>query len=289
MQKGNYYKGFVLSFLSAFLYSLNVPVAKFFLDDLSSTALLFLLYLGSALGMFFIILFKKNERSFKPKKEEIPFISRVIICDVLAALLIVSSLKYLNASTVSLLSIFEIASTIMASYLIFKNKVNKNMIISLIAVTLGGIALSIDPHSKYYFSLAVLLVIGASFLWGLENNLTAKVSENNPLLLVFYKCFFVALFNLIFICFNNNILSIIINYWYLPIIGFFTYGISILCFAYSTKYIGASKTSIIFSLSPIFSTALSLFIFKENVNILFVIGLIFMIIGMYFTINDNEK
>ena len=162
--------------------------------------------------MFFIILFMKNERSFKPKKEEIPFISGVIICDVLAALLIVSSLKYLNASIVSLLSIFEIAATIMASYLIFKNKINKNLIISLIAVTLGSIVLSIDSHSKFYFSFAVLLVIGASFLWGLENNLTAKISENNPLLLVFYKCFFVALFNLIFICFNTDILSIIINY-----------------------------------------------------------------------------
>ena len=163
------------------------------------------------------------------------------------------------------------------------------MIISLIAVTFGGIALSIDPHSKFYFSFAVLLVIGPSFLWGFENNFTAKVSKNNPLLLVFYKCLFVALFNLIFICFNTDILSIIINYWDLPIIGFFTCGIIILCFAFSTKYIGASKTSIIFSLGPIFSTALSLFIFKENINILFVIGLIFMIIGMYFIIKDSEN
>ena len=75
--------------------------------------------MGSALGMFFIILFKKNERSFKPKKEEIPFISGVMVCDVLAALLIVSSLKYLNASTVSLLNIFEIAATIITSCVIF--------------------------------------------------------------------------------------------------------------------------------------------------------------------------
>lgn len=43
----------------------------------------------------------------------------------------------------SLLNIFEIVATIMAPYLIFKNKINKNMIISLIAVTFGGIALYI--------------------------------------------------------------------------------------------------------------------------------------------------
>jgi len=30
MQKGNYYKEFVLSFLSAFLYSLNVPSQNYF-------------------------------------------------------------------------------------------------------------------------------------------------------------------------------------------------------------------------------------------------------------------
>ena len=285
--KSNYFKGFVFSFLSAFLYGLNVPIAKYYLNVLSSSSLLFLLYLGSTIGMFIILLGYKKHLVFTLSKIKIIYLVGVIICDIIASLLIVSSLNYLNASVVSLLSIFEIAATVIASKIVFKNKINKNLIISLICVSIGGILLSFDGDSEFKFSLAILFVLGATLLWGFENNFTAKVSEDNPILLVFCKCLFVTLFNLIILFISTNSLAIIFDYWYLLIIGFFTYGVSILFFAYGTKYIGASKTSIIFSLSPIFSTFLSLIIFKENLNFLFIISFIFMLCGMFFNMKDT--
>lgn len=282
-------KGILFSFISSFLYALNVLALKYFMKDVSSNELLFLLYTGSTIGILLIILFKKQKISFVPKREEISFIFGTIICDILATLLITESLKFLNASIVSLLSVLETAATIIISYIIFKNKINRNLIFSVIFVTFGGIILSINSALKVDFSMASIFVILATFLWGLKNNLTAKVSNKNPLLLVFYTCFAVSIFNLLFIIKDSNIFMLIFNHWYLLIIGFFTYGLSILYFAYGTKFLGASKTAIIFSLSPIFSTILSIIIFNEKSNILFIISLIFMIIGIYFTIYDNKK
>lgn len=40
-------------------------------------------------------------------KGEVPWIDGVIVCDIIAALLVVESLKYLNTSMVSLLSALE--------------------------------------------------------------------------------------------------------------------------------------------------------------------------------------
>lgn len=283
-------KGFIFSFLSAFLYALNVPISKYYLNNISSNELLFLLYFGSAVGILLIILLNRKKKiSLKPSKAETPYILGVVLCDIFAALLIVESLRYLNASTVSLLSILEIGATIIFSFLLYKNKISINLILSVIFVTLGGGFLSIDSSLKINFSLGIMFVLLATILWGLENNLTAKVSNKNPSLLVFYKCLSVSLFNFLFIFNNSNILNLMANYWYLLIIGFFTYGISILSFAFGTKFIGASKTAIIFSLSPIFSTIISIILFKENINIFFVVSLIFMIIGIYYTISDNQK
>lgn len=289
MLKKNERKGLLFAFLSAFLYDLNVPVSKYSLKTLSTNEILFLLYFGSAVGLFLLMLFNKKQKfSLKPEKGESIFIIGVIIFDILAALFIVESLKYIDASTVSLISILEISFTIVISHFIFKTKISKNLIIAVILVSIGGILLSFDSSIKFKLSIASMLTVFATACWGLENNLTAKVSDKNPLLLVFYKCFAVAIFNLLFIL-NINIFELFINNWYLLVIGFFTYGISILYYVYAINYIGISKTSIVFSFSPVFGALISLILFKEKITIYFVISLILMITGIYFTIIDKKN
>lgn len=288
MLKKNEKKGLLFAFLSAFLYDLNVPVSKYSLKTLSTNEILFLLYFGSAIGLFLLMLFNKKQKfSLKPQKGESTFILGVIICDILASLFIVESLKFIDASVVSLISILEISFTILISHFIFKTKLSKNLIMAVILVSIGGILLSFDSSVEFKLSIASMLTVFATVCWGLENNLTAKVSDKNPLLLVFYKCFAVAIFNLLFIL-NINIFELFINNWYLLIIGFFTYGISILYYAYAINYIGISKTSIIFSFSPVFGALISLILFKDKIDIYFVISLILMLMGIYFTIIDKK-
>lgn len=289
MLKKNERKGLLFAFLSSFLYDLNVPVSKYSLKTLSTNEILFLLYFGSAVGLFLLMLFNKKQKfSLKPEKGESIFIIGVIIFDILAALFIVESLKYIDASTVSLISILEISFTIVISHFIFKTKISKNLIIAVILVSIGGILLSFDSSTEFKLSIASMLTVFATACWGLENNLTAKVSDKNPLLLVFYKCFAVAIFNLLFIL-NINIFEFFINNWYLLVIGFFTYGISILYYVYAINYIGISKTSIVFSFSPVFGALISLILFKEKITIYFVISLILMLMGIYFTIIDKKN
>ncbi len=289
MLKKNERKGLLFAFLSSFLYDLNVPVSKYSLKTLSTNEILFLLYFGSAVGLFLLMLFNKKQKfSLKPEKGESIFIIGVIIFDILAALFIVESLKYIDASTVSLISILEISFTIVISHFIFKTKISKNLIIAVILVSIGGILLSFDSSTEFKLSIASMLTVFATACWGLENNLTAKVSDKNPLLLVFYKCFAVAIFNLLFIL-NINIFELFINNWYLLVIGFFTYGISILYYVYAINYIGISKTSIVFSFSPVFGALISLILFKEKITIYFVISLILMLMGIYFTIIDKKN
>lgn len=289
MLKRNERKGLLFAFLSSFLYDLNVPVSKYSLKTLSTNEILFLLYFGSAVGLFLLMLFNKKQKfSLKPEKGESIFIIGVIIFDILAALFIVESLKYIDASTVSLISILEIGFTIVISHFIFKTKISKNLIIAVILVSIGGILLSFDSSTEFKLSIASMLTVFATACWGLENNLTAKVSDKNPLLLVFYKCFAVAIFNLLFIL-NINIFELFINNWCLLVIGFFTYGISILYYVYAINYIGISKTSIVFSFSPVFGALISLILFNEKITIYFVISLILMLMGIYFTIIDKKN
>lgn len=288
ISKGNYKLiiGIVFAFLSAIFYSLNIPVSKYYIDKVSSHELLFLTYLGSSIGLLLVNIFhKKNEAKIKRdlKTETI-----IILCDMLASLFIVLSLKFVNASTVSLLSLLETVFTLIISYLFFKNKINKNLILSAIFVTIGGLILSINEIMNFNISIYILIILIATILWGLENNLTPCVNQKNIPILIFYKCLTISLFNLLFFIKSSNLISLISNNYILLIIGFFSYGLSFLFYAYSTKKIGANKTAIIFSFSPFFSTILSFLLFKDHLSIAVLISLFFMTIGVIYSIKEKK-
>lgn len=278
--------GIVFAFLSAIFYSLNIPISKYYINKVTSNELLFLTYLGSSIGLLLVNIFhKKNEAKIKRdlKTEGI-----IILCDMFASLFIVLSLKFVNASTVSLLSLLETVFTLIISYLFFKNKINKNLILSAIFVTIGGLVLSINEIINFNISIYILLILIATILWGLENNLTPCVNQKNIPILIFYKCLTISLFNLLFFRKNTNLISLISNNYILLIIGFFSYGLSFLFYAYSTKKIGANKTAIIFSFSPFFSAILSFLLFKNHLSIAALISLIFMTIGVIYSIKEKK-
>ena len=71
--------------------------------------------------------------------------------------------------------------------------------------------------------------------------------------------------------------------------GFFTYGISILSYAISTKYLGVNKATLVFSFSPIFGVLLALIIYGDPINIEFVISTILMISAILLINKDFNK
>lgn len=288
MNKNWRFKGIFLAFLSAILYSLNVPIIKHYLNFIDEHSILFITYLGSFLGMLLIILFKKKK--IIPAKKDAVNILGVVVCEICASFTIAKSLTILNASTVSLFIVFEVAFTAIFSIYVFKQgKLSRKLLLAIIFVTLGGIFLSLNGLFNIKSYSAVLLVLLTTILWGLENTLTAKTSQNNALILVFYKCLGVALINYLLIFKTTQVFDLIKDYYFLMIIGFFTYGVSILCFALGTKYLDASKTAIIFAFSPFISTLISIVLFKESVTVWFILSFILMIIGIYFSIADSRK
>lgn len=138
--------------------------------------------------MALIILFNKNRKSSFILDKKMKYqVFGVVLCDMSASLFIVESLKYLSASVVSLLSVLEIGATILISVILFKKKISKKLLLSLISVTIDGMLLFVDGLFNDKLSLMVLLVVVATILWGTENNLTASVSDKNSLALVFFK------------------------------------------------------------------------------------------------------
>ena len=272
--------GLALALISAFLYAFNVIIEKKYVGYMNSETILFLMYLGSGVGLYLIHVFSKNSYRFKSEritKKDVPKIIMIVLCELFASFFIIEVVKRVNASLVSLLSVFEIVMTSLLASLIFKTVIKKNEVIAIILVIIGSVILNIKVDLFSNIGISSLMVRVACFCWGLENNITASISHKEPALFTSIKCGAVSLLYLVFVLINK---SFSLSYPVLIFYGFFTYGLAILAYAISTKYLGASKSTLIFSFSPIFGVFLAFIIYHEPITISFVISLIFMVFGI---------
>lgn len=272
--------GIIFALLSAVFYAFNVIVEKMYINELSSYKILFLMYLGGGIGLLFIHLFAKTIKSNtknKITKKEIPKILLIIFCELMASILIIEAIKRIDSSLVSLLCVFEIVMTSLCAYYIFKDPITKHETISIVLIFIGGIILNFKYGIFSNISISSLLVIGACFFWGIMNNVTAKISFKEPEFLTSIKCLSVALLYFIMILIKGDLSF---NYPILILYGFFTYGFGILFYVISTKYLGASKATLVFSFSSIFGALFAFIIFKEMLTYTFIISAIIMIIGI---------
>ncbi len=269
--------GITLALMSAFFYAFNFIYEKMFLTKVSGESILFLMYFGAFAGLYTIHLFSKNlNKSNKNKitKKEVPKVLIMILCELFASLLIIEALKIVNAGLVSLLLVFEIVMTSIIAYLIFKEPIKNNDLISIFLIIIGFIILNFNPNSIKEISVSSLLVIGACLFWGVENNITGLISSKEPSLFTSVKCLAVSILYLIISFFHG---TLDLSYPILMFYGFMSYGLGMILYALSTKYLGANRATLVFSFNPIFGVFLALVIFKEQITITFLISLIFMI------------
>ncbi|MDY0339473.1 MAG: DMT family transporter [Acholeplasmataceae bacterium] len=278
--------------LAALLYALSTPISKLLLDDLSPVFIASLLYLGAGIGMSVVGYIRKKTTNYSYKKftkNELPAIIGMIVLDILAPISLMIGLQMSHPENVSLLNNFEIVATSLIAYFIFKEVIPKRLRIAIILVTVASIILSFEDLTSFKFSIGSIFVLMAASFWGLENNLTRKLSFNDPLMVVVIKGLFSGLGSLSIALFMQQInFKIDLILWTL-LLGFIAYGLSIFFYVTAQKALGAAKTSTFYAFAPFVGALLSLMIFQEMPQINFFIALIIMGLGSYYASTDHKE
>lgn len=282
----------IYALLAAVLYAINIPFSKLLLKTVPPTMLASYLYLGAGIGIGIISLFtnkKKQLDNEKITKNDILYVAGMIILDIFAPIFLMFGLLDTASTNASLLNNFEIVCTSIIALMIFKEKISLKMWIAIILITLSSFVLSIDDLKTFSFSYGALLVLLATFCWGMENNCTKKLANKNTYHIVFLKGIFSGLGSLIVAIFMNE-QFVAFKYFALTLLlGFIAYGLSIFFYIKSQGIIGAAKTSAYYSVAPFVETFLSFIIFEEKITINYFFGLIIMIIGTVIVIIDTLK
>ncbi|MCX4348019.1 MAG: DMT family transporter [Lachnospiraceae bacterium] len=286
-------KPILFAVLAAALYALNSPFSKILLTGLSPTMLAALLYLGAGLGMLAVgFLQKRAGTAGKEKpltKKELPYTVGMVVLDIMAPISLMSGLMMTTAANASLLNNFEIVATSLIALFLFREKISKRLWLGIAFVTVASILLSVEDYSSFSFSAGSFFVLLACVFWGFENNCTRKLSSKNPLEIVVIKGFGSGTGSLVIAAALGEFCANLPYMLLALLLGFFTYGLSILFYIYAQRYLGAAKTSAYYAVSPFMGAVLSLAIFRQIPSISFLKALFVMALGTYFVSTDHKS
>ncbi len=134
-----------------------------------------------------------------------------------------------------------------------------------------------------------LAVAGACLCWGIDNNLTQKVSAGDPFQVAAIKGAVAGAVNLA--------IALLLGA-HLPgggvlagalVVGFLGYGLSLALFVLALRHIGTSRTGAYFSLAPFVGAAVALALLREPVGALFFGAAALMGAGVWLHLTETHE
>lgn len=282
-------QGFVFAIASAIFFSFNVPISKILLDFVSPYWLASLLYFGAGLGTLFYYQFTKKKTTTHGKVSNQSFwYGLMIILDIFAPIFFLIGVKETNGSLVGLLSNTELIFTLMIALLFFREKLSRFSWIASILIVFGLIIANYQGMS-IQFEIGSLWIILGTLFWGLENNVSKKLSFGNPLFVVIFKGIGTGIGTLIIAFILNEVAPTFLYLMFSFVAGFLIYGLSLIFYVNAQRSQGAAKVQLIQSFAPILGGILSWVFFQEILSITTVFGYIMVVIALILLGIDSRK
>jgi drug/metabolite transporter (DMT)-like permease len=282
--------------LSAILFGLSAPFAKLLLGDIPGVMLAGLLYLGAFIGLVSYSLLSVKIKGLGQtkadplEKKDLPWLIGAILAGGVAApISLMLGLNLISGFSASLLLNLEGICTAIIAVIIFRENAGRNLWLALICMTAAGIMISWDPAQSRFNILGPLLIVLATFCWGIDNNLTRQISEKSPVQITWIKGLVAGLISLSIALILGNRLSFSLNILYALILGAFSYGISLVLFIQALKGLGSSRTGTFFSMGPFIGALVSLLIFRNQTHWLMIPAFLFMALGVWLIVAERHS
>ncbi len=258
--------GILLALLSAVLFGASTPLAKIMLGNVDPWMLAGLLYLGAGLGLGAIHLSRSALRlpaiEAPLRRSDLPWLAAVIVAGgILGPLFLMLGLSRTDAAGASLLLNLEGLATMGIAWLVFRENVDRRLLFGAFAILSGAALLSWQGRASLDWG-SVLIVL-ACVSWGIDNNLTRKLSSADPVQIAMLKGLVAGTANLILALAQGAALPGIGTMAGAGLVGFFGYGVSLALFVLGLRYLGSARTGAYFSLAPFIGAVLSVTLLGE--------------------------
>ena len=287
-------RGVGVALAAAALFGASTPFAKLLLEGTSPQLLAGLLYLGSGAGL--LLVWARGRRSVKAVREtaltrrDVLWLAGAIsVGGVLGPLLLMIGLTRTPASGASLLLNLEGVFTALIAWFAFRENFDRRIALGMLVIVAGGIALSWEGRLSWGGLAGPLAVSGACLCWGIDNNLTQKVSAGDPVQIAMLKGLAAGSV--------NTAIALLLGANWPPVpniigalsLGFLSYGVSLVFFVLALRHLGTARTGAYFSTAPFVGAVLSFAMFHERPTPLLLFAATLMAIGVWLHLTERHE
>lgn len=275
--------------LSAVLFAINAPFAKLLMTGLNPALMAAVLYLGSGLGLMLSTLFLKTGEEAPICRSDVPWLAKAIFFGgIIGPLCLMFGLRETTASSASLLLNMESVLTAVIAWVIYKEHCELRQIIGMSAIAIGGCLISAGSLDISRI-VGNSLVVAACLCWAIDNNLTRHISASDPVKIAMYKGLFAGATNLAIALFVGASFPQAILLIKIGLLGYFSYGLSLVLFIISLRLVGTSRSGAYFSTAPFLGAMISWGFFKSELTVWEGVAFVCMAIGLWIHITENHE
>lgn len=241
---------------AAVLFGAGTPLAKLLLTNVNPWLLAGLLYTGSGVGLGLYRLVVRAPRVTLAPASRLPLAGAVLFGGILGPVLLMIGLVGLPASGASLLLNAEGVFTAVLAWVVFKENVDRRVLLGMVAIVAGAVVLSVPAGVELGSPWPSLAVVGACLCWGIDNNLTRKVALTDASWLAAVKGGVAGPTNLVLAALAGATWPPIPLVGAAMVVGLFAYGVSLVLFVVALRHLGTARAGAYFSVAPFFGAAL---------------------------------
>lgn len=252
--------------LAAALFGAGTPLAKTMMAGVSPWMLAGLLYLGSGLGLA-LLRFVRRAASVRLAASDRPWLAGAVLAGgVVGPVLLMFGLAGMPASGASLLLNAEGVFTALLAWFVFRENFDRRIALGMLAIVAGAVVLSWPGDAEFGTPWPALAVLGACMAWGIDNNLTRKVSLTDATWVAMVKGLAAGSVNLAIAVMLGASLPAPRVLAGTAVLGFFAYGISLTLFVVALRHLGTARTGAYFSVAPFFGAVLAVVLLGEAIT-----------------------
>lgn len=293
LPRSHLWPGVPFAILSAFLFGASTPLAKALLGTVDPWLLAGLLYLGAGLGLAILHGARSALRPVPPeaplRRSDAPWLAGVVVSGgIVGPLLLMLGLARTDAATGSLLLNLESLATMAIAWLAFRENVDRRLLLGAFAILAGALTLSWQGRDVA-LDLGALLIAGACLAWGIDNNLTRRLSAADPVQIAMLKGLVAGAVNLMLALAHGAPLPGTGPILTAALVGFLGYGVSLVLFVLGLRHLGAARTGAYFALAPFIGAVLAVLFLGDPLTIHLIVAGSLMALGLWLHLAERHE
>ena len=273
---------------AALLFGAGTPFAKWLLDAVNPWLLAGLLYLGSGVGLS-LYRWLSHAPAVRLPRNEVPWFAGAILSGgIIGPVLLMFGLTGMPASGASLLLNAESVFTALLAWFAFKENFDRRIALGMLAIVAGAVVLSVPSDARISGLWPSLAILGACFAWGVDNNLTRKVSLTDATWIAAVKGWVSGIVNLGLAFSLGASMPALPDLAGAMIVGLLAYGVSLTLFVVGLRHLGTARTGAYFSVAPFFGALLAV-LMGEPITIPLLMAGALMALGTWLHLTERHE